>query len=384
VVREENQKKSGWFGSGKRGSTSNSQNQHVSRPPSTASWASKTPSTPTKSAGGDDELPPRMDASPSATPPTTTSINGTTTPPPIHRQQGSSSPSSRPGTPPIHDTLPKHAGFDLKAMKEILSTVELNPKEANATGSSTKKPHASPSFRSKLLPVVPPSTRSQSTPPVNGPYSSQSHGGRSPSLDYEDEHPPRTLPAWYDDKADGPGNAFSRSLSSPSSSYDDPAPVRTPRPGFTPLSAADGVVDPGMGAWGSPPSLSSLPAGIGGFGRGPASSPPPASFGVTNSFGRNTTNNPTPGSSSLSSFAYSSANGPGSTSLSLSNTPELHFGAPSPPPLEGLAFGSADGTITNSPISDPWTTPSLGGWKSAGVGAGKKGGLDGYAGNPWS
>jgi hypothetical protein len=156
VVREENQKKSGWFGSGKRGSTSNLQNQHVSRPPSTASWASKTPSTPTKSAGGDDELPPRMDASPSATPPTTTSTNGTATPPPIHRQQGSSSPSSRPGTPPIHDTLPKHAGFDLKAMKEILSTVELNPKEANATSSSTKKPNASPSFRSKLLPVVPP------------------------------------------------------------------------------------------------------------------------------------------------------------------------------------------------------------------------------------
>lgn len=349
VVREEeNQKKSGWFGSGKRGSTSNSQNQHVSRPPSTASWANKTPSAPTKSAGGDDELPPRMDASRSATPPATTSTNGTATPPPIHRQrssvEGSPSSSSRPGTPPVHDTLPKHAGFDLQAMKEILSTVELNPKEANATSSSTKKPNASPSFRSKLLPVVPPSTRSQSTPPVNGPSTSQSQaqGGRSTSLDYEDEPPPRTLSAWNDDKADGLGNAFSRSMSL-SSPYDDPAPVRTPRPGFTPLSAAaDGVVDPGMGAWGSPPS--------GGFSRGTASSPPPASFGVTNSFGRSTTI-PTLGPSSFSSFAYN-ANGPSSSSLSLSKAPGLHFGAPSPP-LEGLAFGSADGTITNSPISDP-------------------------------
>ena len=189
---EENQKKSGWFGSGKRGSTSNSQNQHVSRPPSTASWANKTPSTPTKSSGGDDELPPRMDVSRSATPQPTTSTNGTATPPPNHRRgpsaEGSSSSSSRPATPPVHDTLPKHAGFDLKAMKEILSTVEQNPKEANATSSSTKKPNASPSFRSKLLPVVPPSTRSQSTPPVNGPSSSQSQGGRSTSLDNEDEH----------------------------------------------------------------------------------------------------------------------------------------------------------------------------------------------------
>jgi len=109
------QKKKGWFSRRKKlsgGSTPAT----VSRPPSGASFGSSLRKPASKSDSLEDELPPRT--------------NGD---------------AARSST-----DLPKHAGFDLSAIKEIIGKAELNPDE----------------FKVQTVPpVLPPTHRSESAPP---------------------------------------------------------------------------------------------------------------------------------------------------------------------------------------------------------------------------
>ncbi|KAH6896129.1 hypothetical protein BKA70DRAFT_1116905, partial [Coprinopsis sp. MPI-PUGE-AT-0042] len=120
---EEKNKKKGWFS---RKSTSTPQKRpSVSRPPSTASWASKTPTvgaTAQPSVDDSEDLPPRMETSNAAQ--ATTASPGTLTPP-VQPASGRSTPTIRLPEP---DNLPsKHAGFDLTALKDAVKDVANNP-----------------------------------------------------------------------------------------------------------------------------------------------------------------------------------------------------------------------------------------------------------------
>ncbi|KAF9024051.1 DUF726-domain-containing protein [Hymenopellis radicata] len=144
VVREEDVKqKKGWFSR----KTSGTQTP-VSRPPSGSPYAKKPPATT------DDELPPRLSSStPTTTPPTS----------PGH--------ASTPSDPEIK--IPKTAGFDFAAMKEIIGSAE---KEKEREPSPVPLP---PQVRRSPSPMAGPSTpkkervgEDEDRRPSSSPYSS--------------------------------------------------------------------------------------------------------------------------------------------------------------------------------------------------------------------
>src|ERR1700730_3104111 len=111
VVREgEGQKKNGWFSRLKKSSLG-SPSPTASRPPSAASFRSSRKQT-SDAKIPDEDLPPRIekDGSP---------LNADGHPP------SAVEPNEEAG--PSEAKLPKHAGFDLSAMKAMIQNAERNP-----------------------------------------------------------------------------------------------------------------------------------------------------------------------------------------------------------------------------------------------------------------
>ncbi|PFH48104.1 hypothetical protein AMATHDRAFT_76886 [Amanita thiersii Skay4041] len=141
VVREgDEQKKKGWFFRKK----SEPQLQHVSRPPSVSNFkkSSSNTNTPVKEKGSevDDDLPPRINGS-STTETSTESVRNSID---SSSSVPSSSGTATPTNGPSESRIPKHAGFDFGAIKQMLG-------DAQEEGSSELKgmQNASP------LPIMP-------------------------------------------------------------------------------------------------------------------------------------------------------------------------------------------------------------------------------------
>ncbi|KAF5332687.1 hypothetical protein D9611_005325 [Ephemerocybe angulata] len=359
-----NQKK-GWFS--KRNSTSIP--QHVSRPPSTASWAKPPPkATDAAVAAGastaangedDDELPPRMESAHSET---------TVTPQISEKQVQEACASSGRSTPTVahsrnssQSDLPRHAGFDLKAIKDAVSVVEskadIIKEDAQETANAAFAVASSSSAAHSEFPQ-----RSQSTPPSS--HEQLSSSIRSPSLDYEQgiieqRLPSTTLSDMRDSipsfnrsvsdryKPSSLSNSFaatpsslSSSFASASSSFYSSSSSSNSRPSLT--STSEPITDPTPSGWGTGPSPSS------------------------------SSNNPFASNLSASTITLNGRN-PFNASSSLNP-----FANPTPPPLASnspaLSFGGLDGTITPV-VEDPWGAPSA--WK-------KKPAGDTFNANPWS
>ncbi|RXW23089.1 hypothetical protein EST38_g2763 [Candolleomyces aberdarensis] len=325
VVREDqSNQKQGWFS--KRQSTSAPQN--VSRPPSTASWATKEKQANAAAGAGaaagasavnaadDDDLPPRMDSAHSGVTPTPTpppaeqeTPSGRTTPTPTLNHQANSSQTD----------LPKHAGFDLTALKLAVTAVEKKADVINEETKSTARDAAS-KLSSGVAAVASSSLypqRSQSTPPTW--QEAAPSGARSISFDNEQRSTfeprlPSSLAAGARD------SALARSVSDykPSSLSNSFAASAS----TSSLTSAD--------PWGTGPSAST------------SSSNP---FASNTSASNISTTRGMPFNPSLNPFATPNAS---TTSLSMDSP--------------GLSFGGADGTITpvTTTTSDPWGAPAQG------------------------
>ncbi|TFK18161.1 DUF726-domain-containing protein [Coprinopsis marcescibilis] len=236
VVREEEEKqKKGWFS---RKSSSSKVPQHVSRPPSTASWANTAP--PGKDAEksdviDDDELPPRMDTAHASA----ASINPAAPNPQTQTASGKTIPTLNLDNVAEKDSadLSKPAGFDLGAIREAVEDVAKSPQ-----GLKDASIASSVGFSALGVPEGP--QRPQSTPPTSQFLASNS--GRSSSFDLErndlEARFKQTTSRLRETSASE--DAFSQSSSSSAYfPYGQDTPVQTPRPGFNPL--------PDAGAWGS-------------------------------------------------------------------------------------------------------------------------------------
>lgn len=337
VREEETQKKKGWFSKKKNASQSH---QHVSRPPSAATFAKMSPTKSTHSTD-DDELPPRM-SSGTPTPTSPSKVEGAATPPAgLGHVDGSTPPGA--STP---NNIPIHAGFDFNAIKEILGKAELKPDELKVRHDNQldTPPIPTPTNRSASAPrplrassAVSP-TRSTFTSPLAGP-SSTSHNNLSASFRSMSVNDAR------DEESDSDDGAAVPSYQPPPpprrlhsrSSYQDLTFSDLQRPSQSSASTTS-FAGNGASVWSS--SLTAEPD-IFSF-RTSSLAPPPAS---------------------PSAYAYSS-------SPPLSQNPFATFGAPD----TGLSFGGADGSITAVPLtSDPWSVPND---------LSKKKG--GYNPNPWS
>ncbi|KJA28393.1 hypothetical protein HYPSUDRAFT_62024 [Hypholoma sublateritium FD-334 SS-4] len=322
VKEEDSQKKSGWFS---RKKTASTPQKNVSRPPSASpsvdikgaipNNSEKLPSQKTD----DDELPPRLDSS-------------STT---LHQSEHTPTPS-RTSTPPndpaaaSSSKLPLHAGFDLGAIKNVLQEVERGPgKSAPISANAARE-------RLATLPIAPPSTRPQSTPPPH--MLETTEHPRSSSMEY------KNTAAIVDSPQDEVAPNFSRSFSASSqynssgrnniptplahsirNAFDDSASPYTPRNVTLPSALPDDIFP----KWGAP-SSSSL-------------------------------NLPT----ALSTDAASSSNSRFPSSI-IDTPPTFSFGGPG---------GSVSGSSESNNSS--WNIPPLGVHR-------KKSALDGFSSNPWS
>ncbi|KAL0567305.1 hypothetical protein V5O48_014689 [Marasmius crinis-equi] len=170
VVQEEEEKtKKGWFS---RKNKKTSPPRHVSRPPSASSFSfTKKQSTDGRTSldtVDDEDLPPRVENPNSPTP-----SDGTQTP----TETG----------PAAH--IPKHAGFDFAAIKDIIGQAEQHPEELKMP---TPIP-ASGSPQPPYLPTIhlPPPTNRTESAPIPGPPTPPSPRARSVS----GQHPPIAEPS---------------------------------------------------------------------------------------------------------------------------------------------------------------------------------------------
>ncbi|KAJ3511532.1 hypothetical protein NLJ89_g4039 [Agrocybe chaxingu] len=372
VVREEEEKKkSGWFSRKKSNTTPQ---KHVSRPPSTATFANfkkndlpsangsplKGPPATAPADDADDDLPPRLGtptgsahASPKVTP-LSLPGSGRNTPTP-----------SRPSTPSSSSShLPLRAGFDLAAIKNALNEVE----HGVDTPSTAKLPsHLAPP------PIAPPSMRSQSTPPTQ--VQGASSHPRASSLDLEygfvtaptysvEERGPKTVGiSPREDGVPSFGRSFSDFSSASSSSlhpstsgfvrpssFDDEYAAR-PMATTTSFSALPDDVIPSWDA--STVNLS--PAT-----ESPATARPFNTFNTLPSI-------PSP----PNPFAI-----PATSMVMPPSIPISSQFASTP----GLSFGDANGSVTSSTVvgrAPQWSIPPLGDPR-------KKTAIDGFNANPWS
>ncbi|KAI0783157.1 DUF726-domain-containing protein [Abortiporus biennis] len=323
VIREgeENNKKKSWFSRKKKSNPSMSQ---VSRPPSSATFGHhrKTSSTST----GDDDLPPREVGSPS-----TAQSTRTNTPTPGTPSGDIPDQARCPSTP----DLPIHAGFDFRAIKEVLGNTDLKAEEM-------KMPSPHPFH----VPTIPPPTqRSESAPP---PVPETPSPERTPTSRLSMDLPP--LPENVEPIA-GPSNSrhdlnssFSRSLSLNN--------IRAEPEDVTSLGPAEN------GSFSSTSTLTERAPTLS-FGTSDGSlwpAPSEASDPFSNFHDR-----------SLSSFSRPNdpfkSNNPFIPSTLSNNS----FVTPEP---AGLSFGGVDGSITFSPVTrperDPWNLPTPYGTNSAG------------------
>jgi hypothetical protein len=142
VVREgEGEKKKGWF-SRKKKTSVGSPPSNVSRSPSTASFGSSRRKPKSNPEATEEDLPPRVEKD---------------DPPPQYTdgRPQNVEPNSEAASSDVE--LPKHAGFDLNAMKAMIEDVELDPAELQGQDLGQ---HAVPPIRS-------PTNRSGSASPLH-------------------------------------------------------------------------------------------------------------------------------------------------------------------------------------------------------------------------
>ncbi|KAG1842254.1 hypothetical protein DFJ58DRAFT_806609 [Suillus subalutaceus] len=311
VVREgDHTQKKKWFSRRKKPSTSPTP---VSRPPSTASFASsrRKPSSLGKPTDDDDE-PPR---------------ESTGTPPPQNTNPHSTQPSD--GRSPSSSTdIPVHAGFDLKAIKDMIGQSEKTPEEMQV-------PQPSQIHSSLVV------SQSESAPPA---YTIASTHVTNPTGSYvTDVHSSAGLNATF---------ATSLSLHHVPDSGDDVDDNQ----GTPPVT--DGL--------GSPDHLNY-----------PSSATSPHTSIPQISLGRSETSiwsPPLPGNRH-SPFGNPFAGSAVSFENSSRSTNNLHRTSPVAGPSASPSFGGTDGTINlqGSMGRDPWSIP---------VGDPKK--TPNYLANPWS
>lgn len=135
---EENNKRKSWFGLKKKSTPSTP----VSRPPNAASFPphNRTTSSASASSAVDEDLPPRE-------------ISLSTSSVPVSKE-ATVEPSGEI-TDALQSALPKTAGFNLRAIKEVLGNAEHNPSELQMPAPS----------RYSVPPIPPPTLRSESAPP---------------------------------------------------------------------------------------------------------------------------------------------------------------------------------------------------------------------------
>ncbi|KAJ3572153.1 hypothetical protein NP233_g3269 [Leucocoprinus birnbaumii] len=400
VVREEEAEKNkkGWFGkSKKKKSTSNISSQYVSRPPTASSYAKTKPSvastsTPAPVAAAatalppinalgeedDEDLPPRM-ASPNT--PTTS-----TTPRRVSTEIRSSAPTSRSATPRPHTPatpnspsrpsdapstarkpekdegeeeaavahIPKHAGFDLDAMRKMIGqAVNERPEELKV----------SPSTVSPL-----PSSTATLGSRVGMGVSAFGGGMRSVSAPI----PPSAV--LEDERKDRLTKQFAQSFSL-RDEEEDAEDV-----GYTGAGGGRGASSPSMSSYRPPPTLSfgsDFETPSWGSSSSSAMSPPTTTFRSP--------------PSTIQGFTSPSHN-----PFAMSSTPSLAF---SPSTNEsygsfgmgmdsssGLSFGSADGTISTSDgVSPSGGRNGMDAWVVPGhVGRKAGSGVPGFGANPWA
>ncbi|KAF8167185.1 hypothetical protein B0H34DRAFT_4113 [Crassisporium funariophilum] len=362
VVREDdNQKKGGWFS---RKKTSTTPQKHVSRPPTTTSFADVTiPANGSANKGAavidDDDLPPRMTSSPAphGSPQVgpTLAASATNTPTPSRP----TTPSNDPSASSSH--LPLHAGFDLSAIKDVLHEVEEDPSK-----SKPPIPTKNPLTRLAPPPVAPPSTRSQSTPPV-AQYLETSSNARSSSLDYGyGSQPQEKTPQSFgsSSREDNTTPSYSRSFSTHDATLVNqdmnyPSASSSRKTSLATTSYNDFEDDLSYSTYASRPSTTM-----------PLSLPDDAipSWGAPSSSHLNLT-------SSRFSSAKSSYTLPSPPSM-----PNPFASSGGSASSSGLVFGGADGSVSGgtSFSADPWSVTPVGTTMK------KKTTLDGYNSSPWA
>lgn len=318
MVREDEEpKKRGWFSRKKKSSAST---PRTPRPPTVSS----SPAHHRKGSSQttvDEDLPPR-EGSPS-TPTAGTPSLGTPIAGPSS-QEAFDGDISSPGTPAI----PKHAGFDFTAIKEVIGKADLNAEELQIPTPS--RFHA---------PTIPPPTRRLESAPPPAPESPSPTSASRSSLEL------RELPVAgpSSSSVDLP-STLSRSMSlndmrsemdeEELASVDEHTPTSSQTFRITP-QRQDSAQWPEEAERTLPPSAT----------------------------------NPFSGSALDARSAYDVLRPSGSGSYGLSRLPDNPF---APPDSATLSFGAADGSITFNPPSattaeppDPWNiaTPSFGGFR---------------------
>lgn len=382
MVREgDEKKKKGWFGR-RKGSSTQPQQQSVSRPPTAASYAtpkktgtSTSPtstSTPNVTAAGattteadDDDLPPRM-----STPKPRTSTSSD-----IASGSGGATPTTPEDAAVAH--LPKHAGFDLEAMRKIIGQAQENPSEL---GVSDKVAPVAPAGVNTITDNVRSGSLSPSfRPPIRG-FEEQQRSVSAPI--------PTKVPGVSEDERKDLAKEFARSFSM--KEVDEPSGHSPRVRGLSPPSSSSSYGFQVPSTAGAPTLTFGDAFGTPVWG---STSPTPVNMTNPGSYGPSY-RSPTFGASSISALTSNSTGAgmgglqnpfatPSHRSLSLgehgnSNGAGSGFGGGD----TGLSFGAADGTITNVNGAgfggaDPWAVPGNIGKKSSSSSAG-------FGTNPWS
>lgn len=322
VMREDEEpKKRSWFNRKKKPSSGSPQ---VSRPPSVASLPSHHRKTSSQSTLVDD-LPPR-EGSPVS--------SQATAPTPVSPSRIPTADSTHTGLEtPEGPNIPKTAGFDLAAIKDVIGRVDHNPEELQM-----------PAPNHFHVPSIPPPTqRSESAPPLipEEPSSPLPSIPRSPLQSHN-----LTNTASASSSRTDLSNTLSRSMSL----NDMKAEIEEDD-----LTSSSEKTPSATQTFRAPPPLT--------FGNSDGSFWPADTDRVTpfdanpfNSFGRESLNTPRPN--------------PFGTYGSTSRPQESLY---PPPESAGLSFGGADGSITYMPPPavraeppDPWniSSPSFGGYSS--------------------
>ena len=241
----------------------------------------------------DDALPPRVATE--TRPPTAVEVNGDT---------------SQSGV-----ELPKHAGFDLAAMKEIIdNAAQSNPDELKVRQDPSHYP---------APPIHPPTHRTESAPPLHESPSTTPVMRSSKVL--SPEHP---TPSQVDLNA-----VFQRSLSV-SDLHEEPEEMVSTRKDSAFSSTSMSATQP---------SAASLPSRD-------FNSNWPAEPGSINTFGSQSVGS----STKVLSFGNVDGSPYGGNRFALSANP---FASAS---SSGLSFGGADGSITSAEVErDPWSTQPI-------------------------
>lgn len=290
--------------------------------------------SPSSASADGDELPPRENG-PTPLPTTPTSSRTNTPGPATPNGEISEARLNELDADELSPGIPRHAGFDFKAIKEVIGTADQNPKELQIPSPN----------RFVIPPAAPPTHRTGSAPPL-APESPTPARTSSALKSLSLSSSPKTVPVA------GPSTPRRDLTSSSSHSNllksvrEDPeimtsshhpqtATFESPRPPHSRAATTDDSL------WGAEPeSNSSYP--LDDFSSLSGSSLRPSTRSSMYGFGSNAITNP------YGSFGHSGSH-------------DMAFSEES----SSLSFGGADGTITTTPSSrverDPWdiNLPSL-------------------------